>query len=124
MRPSSTLPRGSLDPPRRCAQRRALRGLNETIDPVAGHIPGAINRFWQKNLLPDGRFKKPDQLRAEYSDLLRGTAPENTVHMCGSGVTSCHNMFAMALAGLPPGRLYAGSWSEWIADPSRPIATR
>ena len=99
-------------------------GLNETIDPVAGHIPGAINRFWQKNLLPDGRFKKPDQLRAEYSDLLGGTAPEGTVHMCGSGVTACHNMFAMALAGLPPGRLYAGSWSEWIADPSRPIATR
>jgi len=99
-------------------------GLNETIDPVAGHIPGAVNRFWQKNLLPDGRFKKPDQLRAEYSDLLGSAAPETTVHMCGSGVTACHNMFAMALAGLPAGRLYTGSWSEWIADPSRPIATR
>jgi len=99
-------------------------GLNETIDPVAGHIPGAINRFWQKNLLPDGRFKKPEQLRAEFSGLLGTAAPEATVHMCGSGVTSCHNMFAMALAGLPPGRLYAGSWSEWIADPTRPIATR
>ena len=99
-------------------------GMNETIDPVAGHIPGAINRFWQKNLLPDGRFKKPEQLRAEFADLLGAVPAESTVHMCGSGVTSCHNMFALALAGLPVGRLYPGSWSEWIADPARPIATR
>ena len=99
-------------------------GMNETIDPVAGHIPGAINRFWQKNLLPDGRFKKADQLRAEFADLLGETPPESVVHMCGSGVTACHNMFAMELAGLSAGRLYPGSWSEWIADPSRPIATR
>ena len=99
-------------------------GMNETVDPVAGHIPGAINRFWQKNLNPDGRFKKPEQLRAEYADLLGATPAESVVHMCGSGVTSCHNMFALTLAGLSPGRLYPGSWSEWIADPSRPIATR
>jgi len=106
----------------RAAER--FEGRNETIDPVAGHIPGAINRFWQKNLTPAGLFKKPDQLRAEYAQLLESTAPEQAVHMCGSGVTSCHNMFAMKLAGLPIGRLYAGSWSEWCADPSRPIATR
>jgi thiosulfate/3-mercaptopyruvate sulfurtransferase len=97
-------------------------GVNETIDPVAGHVPGASNRFWQKNLAPDGRFKKPDELRAEFRDLLGETPPEAAVHMCGSGVTSCHNMFAMALAGMPTGRLYPGSWSEWCADPSRPVA--
>lgn len=106
----------------RAAER--FEGRNETIDPVAGHIPGAINRFWQKNLTPAGLFKKPDQLRAEYTLLLGSTAPEQAVHMCGSGVTSCHNMFAMKLAGLPIGRLYAGSWSEWCADPARPVATR
>jgi len=99
-------------------------GMNETIDPVAGHIPGAVNRFWQKNLLPDGRFKKPEQLRAEFAELLGATSAESAVHMCGSGVTACHNQFALALAGLSAGRLYPGSWSEWIADPSRPIATR
>lgn len=99
-------------------------GLNETIDPVAGHVPGAVNRFWQKNLGPDGRFKEAGILRAEFLELLGGTEAEKAVHMCGSGVTSCHNMFALALAGLPPGRLYPGSWSEWCADTSRPIATR
>jgi thiosulfate/3-mercaptopyruvate sulfurtransferase len=106
----------------RAAQR--FQGIEETIDPVAGHIPGAINRFWQKNLNPDGSFKSPAELRGEFLELLGGTEPEQAVHMCGSGVTSCHNMFALALAGLSPGRLYAGSWSEWCADPSRPIATR
>ena len=99
-------------------------GLNETIDPVAGHVPGAVNRFWQKNLGPDGRFKEAGALRAEFQELLAGTEPEKAVHMCGSGVTSCHNMFALALAGMPVGRLYPGSWSEWCADTSRPIATR
>ena len=99
-------------------------GINETIDPVAGHVPGAVNRFWQKNLDPDGRFREPGQLRAEFLELLGSNAPGEAVHMCGSGVTSCHNMFAMELAGLPAGRLYPGSWSEWCADPSRPIATR
>ena len=99
-------------------------GMNETIDPVAGHVPGAVNRFWQKNLDPDGRFKAPERLRAEFLDLLGGSPPGEAVHMCGSGVTACHNMFAMELAGLPAGRLYPGSWSEWCADPSRPVATR
>jgi thiosulfate/3-mercaptopyruvate sulfurtransferase len=104
----------------RAAER--FKGLQEPIDPVAGHIPGAINRFWQKNLNPDGRFKASQQLRAEYEELL-GPGAERAVHMCGSGVTACHNAFAMELAGLPPGRLYAGSWSEWCSDPARPVAT-
>jgi thiosulfate/3-mercaptopyruvate sulfurtransferase len=105
----------------RAAER--FKGLQEPIDPVAGHIPGAVNRFWQKNLLPDGKFKKPDQLRREFEEFFGGSSAERAVHMCGSGVTSCHNMFALALAGMPIGRLYPGSWSEWCADKSRPIAT-
>jgi len=100
-----------------------FKGLNETIDPVAGHIPGAVNRFWQKNLLPDGRFKQPDQLQREFTEFLGNTPPAQTVHMCGSGVTACHNIFALELAGLAPGRLYPGSWSEWCADKSLPVAT-
>jgi len=99
-------------------------GLKEPLDPVAGHIPGAVNRFWQKNLNADGRFKSPGQLRREYEEMLGGTPPEQVVHMCGSGVTACHNMFAMAIAGLPEGRLYPGSWSEWCSDRSRPMFTR
>ena len=105
----------------RAAER--FKGLQEPIDPVAGHIPGAVNRFWQKNLLPDGRFKKPEALRREFEEFLGGASPEQVVHMCGSGVTACHNIFALELAGLPGGRLYPGSWSEWCADPARPIAT-
>ncbi|MBC8023217.1 MAG: sulfurtransferase, partial [Burkholderiales bacterium] len=104
----------------RTAER--FKGLQEPIDPVAGHIPGAINRFWQKNLNPDGRFKSSEQLRAEFEALL-GTDAERAVHMCGSGVTACHNAFAMELAGLPAGRLYPGSWSEWCSDRARPVAT-
>ena len=99
-----------------------FQGRDETIDPVAGHIPGAVNRFWKANLNPDGTFKSPDELREEFEDLLDGADPSRAVHMCGSGVTACHNLFAMELAGLPAGRLYPGSWSEWIADPARPIA--
>ncbi|HSS27209.1 MAG TPA: sulfurtransferase [Usitatibacter sp.] len=106
----------------RAAERFA--GLKEMIDPVAGHIPGAVNRFWQKNLNPDGRFKSPEQLKSEYSEFLGSSKPGQVVHMCGSGVTACHNMFAMALAGMPQGRLYVGSWSEWVADRSRPVASR
>jgi thiosulfate/3-mercaptopyruvate sulfurtransferase len=104
----------------RAAER--FKGITEPIDPVAGHIPGAINRFWQKNLNPDGRFKPPEQLRKEFEELL-GRNTEKAVHMCGSGVTACHNAFAMELAGLAPGRLYPGSWSEWVSDRSRPVAT-
>jgi thiosulfate/3-mercaptopyruvate sulfurtransferase len=99
-----------------------FRGEQEPIDPVAGHVPGAVNRFWKQNLLQDGRFKTPTQLRAEFKEFLGGADPANVVHMCGSGVTACHNLFAMELAGLPSGRLYPGSWSEWVSDPSRPVA--
>ena len=113
------------DPSLRLVDARAAdryAGRNETIDPVAGHVPGAVNRPWPSNLAPGGRFKAPEVLRAEFESLLAGTDPEAAVHMCGSGVTACHNAFAMALAGLPPGRLYPGSWSEWCADPTRPVA--
>jgi len=99
-------------------------GRVEPIDPVAGHIPGAVNRFWQANLddPASGRFKSPDRLRAEYEALLARRAPSQMIAYCGSGVTSCHHLLAMELAGLPGARLYPGSWSEWIADPRRPIA--
>ncbi|QJR16598.1 sulfurtransferase [Usitatibacter palustris] len=97
-------------------------GRVEPIDPVAGHIPGTANRFWQKNLAADGRFKSPDVLRDEYAKLLGSVTPDQAVHLCGSGVTACHNIFAMELAGLAGSRLYPGSWSEWCADPSRPVA--
>lgn len=100
-----------------------FRGENETIDPVGGHIPGAVNRFFRDNLAADGRFKPAAQLRTEWLALLAGRGPEAVVHQCGSGVSACHNMVAMEIAGLPGSRLYAGSWSEWCADPERPVAT-
>lgn len=98
-----------------------FRGENESIDPVGGHIPGARNRFFRDNLGPDGRFKPADQLRQEWMATLAGFAPEQVVHQCGSGVSACHNLLAMEIAGLPGARLYAGSWSEWCADPARPV---
>ena len=98
-------------------------GKEEPLDPVAGHIPGALNRFWQRNLASDGRFLPPDTLRAEFLEMLGDAEPSLTVHQCGSGVTACHNIFAMELAGLAGTRLYPGSWSEWCADASRPVAT-
>jgi thiosulfate/3-mercaptopyruvate sulfurtransferase len=97
-------------------------GRVEPIDPVAGHIPGAVNRFWQANLA-DGRFKPAAVLRAEYEALLAGRPPSQLVAQCGSGVTACHHLLALQIAGLTGARLYPGSWSEWIADPSRPVAT-
>ena len=99
------------------------KGEQETLDPVAGHVPGAVNRFWQRNLEPDGRFKDPQELREEFLDLFEDAAPARSVHMCGSGVTACHNLFAMELAGLGEALLYPGSWSEWCSDPARPVAT-
>ncbi len=99
-----------------------FRGENETIDPVGGHIPGARNRFFRDNLGSDGRFKPAEQLRQEWAETLAGFAPEAVVHQCGSGVSACHNLLAMEIAGLPGSRLYAGSWSEWCADPARPVA--
>ena len=98
------------------------RGEVEPLDPVAGHIPGAVNRPFQQNLRPDGRFKPAQVLRQEFDALLGGRPPESLIHHCGSGVTACHNLLAMELAGLPGGALYPGSWSEWCADPSRPVA--
>jgi thiosulfate/3-mercaptopyruvate sulfurtransferase len=99
-----------------------FRGENETIDPVAGHIPGAVNRFFQLNLQADGRFKPAAELRAEWLALLAGQSPERVVHHCGSGISACHNILAMEIAGLSGSRLYPGSWSEWCADPARPVA--
>ncbi len=101
-----------------------FRGENETLDPVGGHIPGAVNRFYFDNLDDAGvRFKPADELRAEFAALLAGRAPGQVIQQCGSGVTACHNLLAMEAAGLAGSRLYAGSWSEWCADPARPAAT-
>ena len=99
-----------------------FRGENETIDPVGGHIPGAVNRFFRDNLQADGCFKPAAELRAEWLAVLAGAAPESVVHQCGSGVSACHNVLAMEIACLPGSRLYAGSWSEWCADSRRPVA--
>jgi thiosulfate/3-mercaptopyruvate sulfurtransferase len=98
-----------------------FRGENETLDPVGGHIPGAVNRFFKDNLQPDGRFKPADVLRAEWTALL--PEPTRGIAQCGSGVTACHNLLALAHAGLPGVGLYAGSWSDWVSDPGRPVAT-
>ena len=99
-----------------------FRGENETLDPVGGHIPGAVNRFFRDNLQADGRFKPAAQLRAEWLAVLAGALPEQVVHQCGSGVSACQSILAMEIAGLPGSRLYAGSWSEWCADRGRPVA--
>ncbi len=99
-----------------------FRGENETIDRVGGHIPGAVNRFFRDNLQADGRYKPAAQLRAEWLAVLGVWSAEQVVHQCGSGVSACHNLLAMEIAGLPGSRLYAGSWSEWCADPARPVA--
>lgn len=98
------------------------RGEVEPLDPVAGHIPGAVNRPFQQNLRPDGRFKPAEVLRQEFLALLGDRPPQSLIHHCGSGVTACHNLLAMELAGLPGAALYPGSWSEWCADPARPVA--
>lgn len=99
-----------------------FRGELETIDPVAGHIPGAINRFHALNLDRNGLFLPESVLREEFETLLNGSPPEKAVVYCGSGVTSAHHLVAMTVAGMPMPRLYVGSWSEWIRDPDRPIA--
>jgi thiosulfate/3-mercaptopyruvate sulfurtransferase len=99
-----------------------FRGENETLDPVAGHIKGAVNRFFQNNLDSRGCFKPPAALRSELEAALGGCAPGQVTHYCGSGVTACHNLLAMEVAGLNGSRLYPGSWSEWCSDPFRPVA--
>jgi len=102
----------------RAAER--FRGETEALDPVAGHIPGALNRFFKTNLQADGRFRSADGLRAEFEAL--HAVPSELVHQCGSGVTACHNLLAMEHAGLGGSALYPGSWSEWCADPLHPVA--
>ena len=100
-----------------------FRGEVEPLDTVAGHIPGALNRPFKDNLDASGRFKPRARLAQEFRDLLAAAADDDAlVHLCGSGVTACHNLLAMTAAGLPGGRLYPGSWSEWSADPARPVA--
>ena len=97
-------------------------GENETIDPVAGHIPGAHNHPFAANLDAHGQFRSRDELRRAWTASLRGRPPTAVVAMCGSGVTACHNLLALEIAGLPGAQLYAGSWSEWIRDPARAVA--
>ncbi|MFA7666927.1 MAG: sulfurtransferase [Burkholderiaceae bacterium] len=106
------------------------RGELEPIDPVAGRIPGAVNRPAPDNLAPDGRFRPAAELKAGFEKLMADAgaragseplAPQQLVHYCGSGIAACHNLLAMEIAGLPGARLYPGSWSEWIADPARPV---
>jgi thiosulfate/3-mercaptopyruvate sulfurtransferase len=104
----------------RAAERFA--GTVEPIDAVAGHIPGAVNHPFSENLAKDGRFLQPAELRRRWLTLLSGTEPGKVAAMCGSGVTACHNLLSLEIAGLGGARLYAGSWSEWIRDSSRPIA--
>lgn len=119
--------RANLDRPQRVVvDARAadrFRGENETLDPIAGHIPGARNRFFGNNLQSDGRFKPAAQLRAEFEAVIGQRPGTDVISQCGSGVTACHNLLAMEIAGLTGGALYAGSWSEWSAQPGAPVAT-
>ncbi len=98
------------------------RGESEPIDPVAGRIPGAKNRYNNDNLSAEGVFKSPESLRAEFESVLAGRTPGEVIHYCGSGVAACHNALAMEIAGLTGSRVYIGSWSEWSANPARPIS--
>jgi thiosulfate/3-mercaptopyruvate sulfurtransferase len=100
-----------------------FRGESEPIDPVAGHVPGALNAPYSENLEPSGHFLSPARLREHYLALLGDVDPTRVACMCGSGVTACHTLLAMAIAGIDGPRLYAGSWSEWIRDPARPVST-
>lgn len=112
------------DPSRRILDARAAeryRGEVEPVDPVAGHIPGAFNRAFPNNLR-DGLFKPADELKREFEAILAGRPPDQLIHQCGSGVSACANLIAMEHAGLSGSKLYAGSWSEWCADATRPVA--
>lgn len=100
-----------------------FRGEVEPIDPIPGHIPGAQCAAFNENLDSSGRFLPAEQLKQRFAEQLAGRSPDELVAYCGSGVTACHNLFALALAGYPLGKLYAGSWSEWINDPARGVAT-
>ena len=114
-----------LDPAYLVVDARAperYRGEQEPLDPVAGRIPGAVNFFYKEQTNPDGTLLAPEILRARYQALVGNRPPQNVVVYCGSGVTSCHNILGMEYAGLSGAKLYAGSWSEWCADPRRPVA--
>jgi thiosulfate/3-mercaptopyruvate sulfurtransferase len=99
------------------------RGIGETLDPVGGHIPGAKNYFYGQNLTAENTFKSPDDLKTQWDAVIKGRDPKDVVVYCGSGVTACHNLLALEHAGLHGARIFPGSWSEWSADPSRPVAT-
>jgi thiosulfate/3-mercaptopyruvate sulfurtransferase len=117
--------RAAADPRRLLVDARAperFAGSVEPIDPVAGHVPGAVNHPFTSNLTSESRFLPAAELRRLWLERLAGRAPHDMIAMCGSGVTACHNLLAMSLAGLPGAKLYAGSWSEWIRDPRRPVA--
>ncbi len=118
--------RATHDPSMRVVDARAperYRGETEPIDPVAGHIPGAVNRFYGLNLEENGMMKSPEELRRAFEQLLGDTSPQDAIFYCGSGVTGAHHVLAMEVAGLRGSKLYAGSWSQWIRDPGRPVAT-
>ncbi|MDH5738488.1 MAG: rhodanese-like domain-containing protein, partial [Gammaproteobacteria bacterium] len=100
-----------------------FNGEHEPLDKVAGHIPGSINIPFEKNLDANGKFLTPEQLQANFSNTVVDFTKNKIVHSCGSGVTACHNILAMEIIGLSGSRLYPGSWSEWITDPTRPIST-
>jgi thiosulfate/3-mercaptopyruvate sulfurtransferase len=118
---AASLPRhGLLLLDARAAER--YRGDVEPIDPVAGHIPGALNRPYTRNVAADGTFRSARELESEFEGMLHGRSADDFVHYCGSGISACHNVLAMAVAGYPLTRIYPGSWSEWIADPRRPVA--
>ncbi len=122
---TSTIERGLGRPGQTLIDARAeprFRGEVEPLDPVAGHIPGALNRPFALNLDAQGRFKSAAELRAEFEELLAGRDPATVVHHCGSGVSAIPNLLAMEIAGLGRSALYAGSWSEWCSDRSRVIA--
>lgn len=115
---------GQLEGPRTLIDARSAErfaGRNETIDPVGGHVPGARNHPFTTNLDSNGRFLQPASLRERWIGELHGQDPTQVIAMCGSGVTACHNLLALEIAGLPGAKLYAGSWSEWIRDAARPI---
>lgn len=118
--------RGLDDPARLLVDARAdarFRGESETLDRAAGHIPGARNHFFQRNLTEQHTFKTPAELRILWEATLSGTPARDAIMYCGSGVTACHNLLALEHAGLPGAKLYPGSWSEWSSDPARPLET-
>lgn len=117
--------RALADPRRVLVDARAperFSGAVEPLDRIAGHVPGARNHPFARNLGPDGRFLDAAELRRRWIDFLRGAGPASVISMCGSGVTACHNLLALEIAGLHGAKLYPGSYSEWVADPARPVA--